>query len=186
MKPCIPAVAIWFAVASLSAIRAQEMPQFPGPETEHQWLKQFVGEWEAKSEARMGGPDQSLMQCQGTMTSRMLGEFWVVSELTNNMGDMTMTGIQTLGYDREKKKYVGTWVDSMTSNLWKYEGTVDESGKTLTLEAEGPNCMSGGKMTKFRDAYEFKSKDHIVATSSMQNEDGKWVVFMTGNLRRAK
>jgi hypothetical protein len=123
----------------------------------------------------------------------MLGEFWVVSEyrgdwvVSENRGETggtSMTAIQTIGYDPEKKKYVGTWVDSMTTFIWKYEGTVDESGKTLTLEAEGPNFMAAGKLAKFRDAYEFKSKDHIVATSSMQGEDGKWVTFMTGNLRR--
>ena len=97
-----------------------------------------------------------------------------------------MTAVQMIGYDSEKKKYVGTWVDSMMNHMWRYEGSVDDSGKTLTLEAEGPNFMAAGKTTKFRDAYEFKSKDHIVATSSMLTDDGKWVTFMTGQVRRVK
>jgi hypothetical protein len=185
MKRYAAALTVCFALTASCAIQAQDEPQFPGPEKEHHWLKQFVGQWESQSEARMA-PDQPAIQCKGAMSSRTLGEFWVVSELTGDMGGTTMTAIQTIGYDPEKKKYVGTWVDSMTTYLWSYEGTVDDSGKVLTLEAEGPNFMADGRMTKFRDAYEFKSKDHIVATSSMQGEDGGWVTFMTGDLRRTK
>jgi hypothetical protein len=72
------------------------------------------------------------------------------------------------------------------NHMWPYEGSVDDSGKILTLEADGPNFMADGETTKFRDAYEFKAKDHIVATSSMRTDDGKWVTFMTGHVRRAK
>ena len=46
--------------------------------------------------------------------------------------------------------------------------------------------MAEGKLAKFRDTYEFKSADHIEATSSMQGEDGKWVQFMTGQIKRKK
>lgn len=162
-----------------------QVPEFPAPEKEHQWLEQFVGEWEVESEGSMG-PDQPVMKCKGTMKCRMLGGFWVVNEMNTDMMGMQMIGVQTIGYNPEKSKYVGTWVDSMMNHMWQYEGTVDKSGKVLTLEAEGPNFMAEGKTTQFRDAYEFKSSDHIVATSSMLGEDGKWVVFMTGNMRRSQ
>ncbi len=72
------------------------------------------------------------------------------------------------------------------NHLWHYEGTLDSKGKTLTLEAEGPDFADPSKTAKFRDSYEFKSPDHIIGTSSMQNQDGKWEVFMTGEFRRSK
>ena len=172
-------------VIASSTLCAQQDPQLPGPEKEHELLQQFVGQWDSESEASMG-PGQPAMKCKGSMKSRMIGGFWIVSDMTGDMAGTTMTAVQTIGYDSEKKKYVGTWVDSMMNYLWKYEGTVDETGKILTLEAEGPNFMSAGKLTKFRDAYEFKSADNIVATSSMLTDDGKWVVFMTGKLTRRK
>lgn len=166
-----------------SAATAQQPPEFPGPEKEHQWLHKFVGEWTTISKASMG-PDQPPMECTGTMESRMIGEFWVVNDMQSKPQGIPMRGLQTIGYDPTKKKYVGTWVDSMMNHMWIYEGTVDESGNKLTLEAEGPNFMEEGKVTKFRDAYEFKTPDHIIVSSSMLGEDGKWTVFMTGESKR--
>ena len=97
-----------------------------------------------------------------------------------------MTGIQTLGYDKDKNKYVGTWVDSMTDTLWQYQGNVDSSGKILTLEANGPSFSGDGKLTKFEDIYEFKSEDVIVMKSRTLGPDGKWFTFMSGTSKRVK
>ncbi len=173
---------ILFAVSSLLA---QEIPKMPTPQKEHEWLQQFVGEWESESEAFMG-PGQPAMKCKGTINSRSLGGFWVVSEMKSEMMGMQITGIQTIGYEPQPKKYVGTWVDSMMGYMWKQVGTIDETGKILTLDAEGPNFMQAGKLAKFRDVYEFKTRDHIVLSSSMKGDDGKWVTFMSGNARRKK
>ncbi len=97
-----------------------------------------------------------------------------------------MTAIQTLGYDPKAKKYVGTWVDSVMDHMWKYEGTLDPEGKVLTLEAEGPSFTGDGKTAKYRDVYEFKSKDEIATKSEMLGDDGKWVNFMKGTVKRKK
>jgi hypothetical protein len=172
-------------LAMITSTSAQEVPAFPQPTEEHQWLQQFAGEWETEAEASMG-PGQPPMKCKGKATSRMLGGFWVVTESEGDMHGVTIQAVQTIGYDAEKKKYVGTWIDSMVNYMWDYEGSVDSTGKKLTLEAEGPNFMTGGKSTKFRDTYEFKSQDHIEATSSMLGDDGEWVQFMTGQMRRKK
>lgn len=164
---------------------AQEYPEMPKPTKQHQWLGQFVGKWESTTKGIMG-PDQPAMECTGSMISKPLGEFWIVNDLRGDMMGTEIHGIQTLGYDAAKEKFVGTWVDSSNDLMWQYVGTLDESGKKLTLEAEGPNFTQPDKKTMFRDAYEFKSADLIIATSSMQGEDGKWVTFMTGEMKRVK
>lgn len=168
-----------------AAVAAQEPPVFPQPQKEHEWLHQFVGEWETESHAPAAA-GQPAMTCKGTMRTRMLGGFWVVSESQVEAMGTTVNAVLTVGYDPQAKKYVGTWVDSLTNHLWKYEGAVDETGKKLTLEATGPNCMAPGKEARFRDAYEFTSKDEIRVTSSAQGEDGQWITFMTGTARRKK
>jgi hypothetical protein len=177
--------AVFATLCATSALVAQELPEFPKPQKEHELLQKFVGEWESHSKASPG-PGQPEMECSGTMKSRMLGGFWVISENEGDMAGMKFSAIQTIGYDAEKKKYVGTWVDSMMNHMWKYEGTVDASGKKLTLEAEGPDMSNPGKTAKYRDAYDFKSKDEIAISSEMQGADGKWITFMTGIAKRTK
>lgn len=176
---------LFVTLLTASILVAQEPAQkLPGPQKEHDLLKQFVGEWETEMDT--SGPGEKPMTCKGTMSSKMLGGFWIVSEIETEMMGAPMKGLQTIGYDPKSKKYIGTWVDTMMNHLWKYSGSVDEKGKTLTLEADGPSFTGDDKLAKYRDAYEFKSKDHIVMTSSAQGEDGKWVIFMTGNLKRKK
>lgn len=172
-------------LAATVLLQAQEPPKPAAPEKEHEWLAQLVGEWDTDAEANLG-PGIPPVKCTGTASDRMVGGLWMVTEQTMAVSDPPMTGVMTIGYDPAKKKFIGTWIDSMTAHLWKYEGTLDAAGKVLTLEAEGPNPLVPGKLSKYRDAIEIKSKDHKVLTSSMQGDDGKWTTFMTMNYRRKK
>ena len=172
-----------FALVLVSGAMGQDVPMAPEPTKEHQWLAQFAGEWVTDSEIMME-PGKPAIKCKGTESARSIGGYWMVSESKCRFMDTPMNGIMTLGYDATKKKFIGTFVCSMCDHLWKYEGTLDESGKILTLEAEGPSRTTPGKFAKYRDVVEIKSKDHRVITSSMLTEDGKWVSFMTMNARR--
>ena len=44
----------------------------------------------------------------------------------------------TLGYDPAKKRFVGTWLGSMMTHLWIYDGELSADERTLTLSSEGP------------------------------------------------
>ena len=43
------------------------------------------------------------------------------------------TTLMTLGYDPRKKRFVGTFVGSMMTNLWIYDGELDKDERVLTL-----------------------------------------------------
>ncbi|MEQ8790407.1 MAG: DUF1579 domain-containing protein [Pirellulaceae bacterium] len=163
---------------------AQEFPELPGPTKQHQWLQQFVGEWESEMAAQM--PDQPAMKAKGVETVRSLGGFWIVADSKSDMMGETFFGKMTLGFDPEKQKYVGTWVDSMSGYLWTYEGEVDKSGKVLTLLTKGPCPQVPGRHTDFKEVLEIKSEDHKVFTSSMQDEDGNWITFLKIDYKRKK
>ena len=170
--------------AGLCKVSAQEPPKMPEPVKEHKWLEQLTGEWESEVEAFIpGGPS---MKGKSTETGKMMGGFWLVSNGAGEMMGMKVSTMLTLGYDPDKKKYVGTWVDSMTSMLWRYEGTVDDSGKKLTLDTEGPCMMKGNQITKFKEVMEIIDKDNKVFTSSMMGDDGKWVPIMKVTSKRKK
>ncbi|WP_143543814.1 DUF1579 domain-containing protein [Rhodopirellula sp. MGV] len=186
---CAHAVAIGLLVVGFSVqggrVMAQEMPPAAKPTAEHQWLEKFVGQWATDCSANMG-PDQPAMECKGTMSSRNLGGFWVINEMKGEMSGAPMVGIQTVGFDPDKEKFVGTWIDSSTSFMWKYEGSLDEDKTTLTLNAKGPNFFAEGKLANFQDIYEFTSDDEFLLKSQIQGEDGKWIVFMSGKGTRVK
>ena len=160
---------------------------------EHQWLQRLVGEWSTEARMEMGpdkggpdqGPDKPAETCRGTETVRSLGGLWTVAEGQGEMpGGGTATMIMTLGYAPEKKRYVGTWVGSMMTHMWIYDGWVDDAGKVLTLETEGPDFGTPGKLAKYRDVIEFLSDDHRTLTSHVLGEDGQWRRFMTADYRR--
>ena len=173
------------AVVSVGGIvaRAQEAPKMPAPQKEHEWLKQLEGEWETEAEMLME-PGKPPVKSKGTANFRSLGGFWSVGEMKTDCLGVPVTGVMTLGYDAQKKKYVGTWVCSMCDWLCKYEGKLD--GNVLTLETEGPSPTDPGKLVKMKDVIEIKGKDHQALTSSLLGEDGKWVTFMTMTSRRKK
>jgi hypothetical protein len=165
--------------------RTEDAPKMPAPLKEHVWLKQLEGEWESEAEAIME-PGKPPVKSKGTESVRTLGGFWSVAEMKGDCMGVQVTGLMTIGYDPQTKKYVGTWVCSMCDWLCRYEGAVDASGKVLTLDTEGPSPADPGKKVKMRDVIEVKDKDHKVLTSYIQAEDGKWVQFMIMNSRRKK
>jgi hypothetical protein len=156
------------------------------PQKEHQWLQQLVGEWTFESDCSMG-PDQPPSKFNGTETVRSLGGLWVLCEGRGEMpGGGIGTTLMTLGYDPLRKRYVGTFVGSMMTHLWVYDGQLDAAGKVLTLDTEGPSFTGDGKMVKYQDIIEFKSNDHRVLSSQTLGDDGKWHGFNTANYRRKK
>lgn len=172
------------AIASCCSVIAAEPPAMPKPTAEHDWLKKFAGDWDIETEIYME-PGKPPMKVKGTETAKMLGGFWVVGENKGEFMGQPFTGVMTFGYDPEKKKYVGTWVDSNTSQLWEYVGTVDAAGKVLNLETEG-FCPMEGKVCQFKETVEFKSPDHRVMTANRLSKDGQWTKTMVITALRKK
>ena len=156
------------------------------PQQEHHWLQKLVGEWTFETEAVMG-PDKPPDKFKGSDSVRSLGGVWVICD---GQGEMPGGGIgytiMTLGYDPTKKRFLGTFIGSMMTHLWVYDGELDAAGKVLTLNAEGPSFTAEGKMAKYQDIIEIKSDDHRTLKSRMLGEDGQWHEFMEANYRRKK
>jgi len=156
------------------------------PQKEHQWLHKLIGEWTSEADMTMepGKPSET---CKGTESVRSLGGLWILAEGQGEMpGGGAATMLMTLGYDPQKQRYVGTWVGSMMTHLWVYDGSLDPAGRVLTLEAEGPDMAGQGKTANYRDVIELKTDDHRVLTSHTLGDDGKWHQFMTAHYRRKR
>jgi hypothetical protein len=153
---------------------------------EHEWLQQMVGDWTFESECSMG-PDKPPEKFAGTESVRSIGGVWVLCE---GRGEMPGGGIgnmfMTLGYDPAKKRFLGTFIGSMMTHMWIYDGSLDPSGKVLTLDSEGPSFAGDGTMAKYQDVIEIRSADQRLLHSQVRGADGKWQRFMTATYRRKK
>lgn len=156
----------------------------PQPQFEHDWLSKLVGEWSYESDCVME-PGQPPVRSTGIETVRSLGGLWVLCEGRGAMPDGPQsTNVMTLGFDPQKQRFVGTFIASIMTYLWIYEGALDDSGRVLTLDAEGPSFSGDGKLAKYKDVIEWKSDDHRVLVSSCLGDDGASHLFMTAHYRR--
>jgi hypothetical protein len=152
---------------------------------EHRWLAQLQGNWTFESDCEMG-PGQPNAKTSGKEVFRSLGDAWMIGEMEGEMpvGTDIAYARMTLGYNATTGRFVGTWVGSMMTHLWIYDGELDATRRILTLNAEGPSFAGDGSMAHYRDVIEIKSPDHRTLTSSVQQPDGTWHTFMRASYRR--
>lgn len=155
------------------------------PQKQHQWLDKFIGEWTWESECNMG-TEQAPTKTIGTEVVRSLGGLWIIAEGEGEMPDGSLgKTIMTLGFDPQTDRFVGTFIGSMMTHLWPYNGSLDGAEKVLTLDSEGPN-FSQGAIAPYQDIIEFVNNDHKILTSQIQTDDGTWNHFMTAHYYRKK
>lgn len=145
------------------------------------FLRKLVGVWDVTSAPGNSGGDQATW----TEVVRSLNGRWVVAEGEGNMpgGHMAET-LMTLGYDREKGKFIGTWIGSMMDHMWFYEGVLDEAGRTLMLDTTGPDLENKGRIATYREAITIISDNERVFTSTVREADGNWKALMVAKYHR--
>jgi hypothetical protein len=169
-----------------TATKQHETHMMPEPQKAHRWLNRLVGEWTYESNM-MAEPGQTAERMTGTESVRSLGGLWIVGEGTGEMpGGGLGTTLIELGFDPAKNRFVGTWIGSMMTNLWVYDGELDSAERVLTLNSEGPSMAGDGTMTHYQDVIELKSDDYRVLTARVLGPDGKWQELMTMEYRRKK
>lgn len=152
--------------------------EMPKPQAEHGFLQKLVGTWEVTAKD-MTGDDP------WTEVVRSLHGIWFVAEGTGNMpGGGAATTVLTLGFDPAKGKYVGSWIGSMMSHMWVYEGEVSADGTTLSLYTSGPDFADPGKTGEYREQIVFADDDHRIFTSCARQADGSWNQFMEARYTR--
>ena len=113
------------------------------PGAPHKLLASMAGSWNTKTKSWME-PNQPPMESTGTCQQKMLlGGRFLQQEYTGDMMGNTFTGIGVTGYDNHTKKYVSTWMDSMGTGIFFFEGTASADGKTVTQEARYDDPLKG-------------------------------------------
>jgi hypothetical protein len=173
--------ALHAVVVSLAALAAPALAQMPGPPQpgpEHEMLKKDVGVWDATVEMLVPGAPPEVSK--GTETVTMLGAFWQIAEFKSQMFGQPFEGRGTTGYDPAKKKFVGTWVDTISTGISTVEAAYDPATKTMTGTMEGPGPT--GEVTKTKETTVWTDADTRVFT--MYAPDGTTPMMRISYKRR--
>jgi len=170
------AVTLGVTVLAGRAAAQQGMPM-PKPGPEHMVFKQDEGTWDAVVEMFMA-PGAPPMTSKGVETSVVgCGGLCLITDFKGEMGPgQPFSGHGTSAWDPAKKKYVGSWTDSMSSGIAMSEATYDAAARTMTGTMEGPDAS--GKVAKMKSVVEYKGADSRVFTMYMTGPDGKDVLGM--------
>ena len=147
---------------------AAGMPPADEAGKNHEVFKQMEGDWTCV--VKQFGPDGAeVTGGTGTMTSKLvLGNRFVVSEFDGRMQGRFFRGMGTMGYSNTDKRYEGTWIDSMGTGTMFMTGSMDPTGKVLTMTGEMMDIETGkpGKMkevTTMLTKDKYKSEFYMVA-----------------------
>jgi hypothetical protein len=169
-----------FLFAALAVPALAQTPVQPGPE--HKMLAKDAGTWNAVLE--LMGDDGQMAKSTGTSVVKVIcGGLWVTDDFDAKLGNGPFQGHGTTGYDAEKKKFIGTWVDSMTSHIMVTEGTLDASGKVLTMTGMGPG--TAGILVKHTMVTTFKDANTRVFEMFVPGANGKDLKILTITYTRA-
>ncbi len=151
------------------------MPPLPKPGPDQEVLKMQAGTWDATIESFMA-PGAPASVSKGVETNTLgMGGLWLVTDVTSEFMGIPFQGHGVTGWDPAKKKYVGTWVDSMSTGLSLSEAAYDPATKTVTGTMEGPDME--GRIVKTKSVMEFKG-DTRVFSMYQPGPDGKDAIGM--------
>jgi len=108
----------------------------PGPE--HQKLAAFAGDFTYTAKFWMA-PEAPPMEMKGTAKRAMIMEGRFLKDDSAGEAQAGMPAFQgqgITGFDLYKKKFVGSWIDSMSTSIANMTGEMDASGKVLTMWSE--------------------------------------------------
>jgi hypothetical protein len=122
----------------------------PGPQ--HKMLEASVGTWDAEVKMWMKGPTGEPTVSKGVSENKMvLGGRYLQQDFTSEMMGQPFVGTGFTGYDNFNKKYIGFWIDNMSTAMLLQEGVLEKDGKTMTMwgKMDDPSTGEKGKKVKY-------------------------------------
>ncbi len=125
------------------AMMEQQM-KYAMPVAEHNYLKRYAGSWDVDVTVLMG-PGTPPVASKGSMQGKVIfGGRYAQCDFQGTMMAMPFTGLQITGFDRFQKKYVGLWIDDMSTHFSLTTGLLDPTGKIFAETGTWPDPMTGG------------------------------------------
>lgn len=190
--PALTFLAVFSLVGALTALaqeKGKEAPKAPAaapsqeemmkawtavasPGEAHKKLEPTVGSFTLKTKFWMD-PGKPADETAGTSETKwVLGGRFVEQHVEGTAMGQPFTGVGYTGYDNYKKKYVGTWMDSMGTMIMNSTGTADPSGKKFTFWSTIDDVMMK-KTVKVKSVLTITDNDHHLFEMWSPGPDGK-------------
>jgi hypothetical protein len=151
---------------------AQEGHPSAKPTAEHKHLAKDVGTWDATVKSWMSGESSEPTVSKGVEVDKLMpGDLWLLNDFDGEFGGLAFHGHGVTGYDTQKKKYVATWVDSLSTSLMTMEGSYDADKHTVTMYGKGTD--PAGKPYESRSTTKYMGDDERVFTMWIKSDESK-------------
>ncbi|MHC2069598.1 DUF1579 family protein [Bremerella sp. T1] len=114
------------------AMLEEMMAKLGAPGEPHMHLQEMVGKYKTVSTWIVPGKEQESVDDGTAEFKSILGGRFVTQEFKSTYNGETMEGFGILGYDNAKQKFVGIWLDNMSTHILRTEGTLDEKTGVMT------------------------------------------------------
>ena len=172
------------AALLIAAPLAPQTPPVPKPGAEHKLLTADAGTWDAVVEMQ-AEPGKPPMKSKGVEVNTIgCGGLCLATSFKGEMAGMPFEGRGLTTWDPKKKKYVGTWTDSMSAGLSIGETTYDPKTKKFNGVMEGPDMT--GNIMKARSVTEMTAAGTRIFTLYGPGPDGKEAQMMKITYTRRK
>jgi hypothetical protein len=142
------------------------------PGEAHKKLEPFVGSFTVKTKMWMD-PSKPPEETGGTSENKwVLGGRFVEQRVEGTAMGQPFAGIGYTGYDNYKKKYIGSWTDSMGTMMMTSTGTADASGKKFTFWSTVDDVVMK-KTVKVKSQATIVDNDHQTYEMWSPAPDGK-------------
>jgi Protein of unknown function (DUF1579) len=158
------------ALSMLPAVAAAQAPPPPTPGPEHAVLKEDAGTWDASVETMFPGAPPSPPSKGVEVNTIGCGGLCLVNDFKGEVMGGPFQGHGVITWDPARKKYVGSWSDSMTPGLAVTESTWDPAKKTMNGTMDTPD--GNGGTVRLRSSVEYPAGKRIVSIF-MTGPDGK-------------
>jgi hypothetical protein len=113
------------------------------PGEPHRILATLAGVWDAEVKC-WAVPNAPPMESSGICEQKMvLGGRFLQQKFAGEMMGSRFIGIGFAGYDNHTKKYVSTWIDSMSTAIMYFKGKGTADGKVVTQQSRSNDPIKG-------------------------------------------
>jgi hypothetical protein len=137
----------------------EAMTKAATPGDAHKKLESMIGTWDTKVTMWMD-PSKPPAESTGTSENRwVLGNRYVQQTFEGTFMGQPFSGIGYTGYDNIGKKYMGTWMDTGSTEMMNMTGKSDAAGKVMTFSGTMNDPMTG-KACKLTSKVTVADNDH--------------------------